>query len=176
MVSSFRLVCAATSSSHYETRKLPEKSPAWVASDRSIVKSCSSGSPANQAGCFVQPLHPLKTLETNVWYCWHFHFLPKVITCGHWQGKGNTRGGLLWNVGMLLCFVLTKFWQCQPCIVWKDSWEKQKGKDFFARIWTLRAHPLAKPPMHERAPDLFDNTGWPNGFVLWEKKIAVINY
>ena len=61
-----RLLCAANSSSRYATRKLPEKSPARVAGDRSIVKSCSSGSPANQARCFVQPLHPLKTLETNV--------------------------------------------------------------------------------------------------------------
>ena len=66
VVSILRLVWAATSSSHYKTRKLPEKSPAWVAGDRSIVKSCSSGSPANQARCFVQPLHPLKTLKTNV--------------------------------------------------------------------------------------------------------------
>ena len=81
VVDTLRLVCAATSGSH-ETRKLPEKSPAWIAGDRSIVKSCSSGSPANQARCFVQPLHPLKTLETNVSYCWHFHFLSKVITSG----------------------------------------------------------------------------------------------
>ena len=95
VVGTLRLVCAATSSSRYETRKLPEKSPARVAGDRSIVKSCSSGSPANQARCFVQPLHPLENSGNKRLILLAFSFLPKVITCGQWQGKGNTQRGLL---------------------------------------------------------------------------------